>query len=110
MIKMHISNIYLLLTSCSATQPALSLENNSYTYIKSNLEFLASDLLEGRETASRGEKLAALFISEELEKYGVLPFGDSGTYFQDFPLDVSGFNKNTQISIIDKKGNVESYI
>lgn len=100
----------MLLTSCSATQPALSLENNAYTYIKSNLEFLASDLLEGRETASRGEKLAALFISEELEKYGVLPFGDSGTYFQDFPLDVSGFNKNTQISIIDKKGNVESYI
>jgi len=67
-------------------------------------------LLEGRETASRGEKLAALFISEELEKYGVLPFGDSGTYFQDFPLEVSGFEKNTQISLIDHNGNVTTYL
>lgn len=101
---------YLFLTSCLVSQPALSLENNSYTYVKSNLEFLTSDLLEGRETASRGEKLAALFISEELEKYGVLPFGDNGTYFQDFPLEVRGFNKNTQLSFIDEGGNIETYI
>ena len=88
--------VYLLIASCSVSQSALTIKNNSYSYVKSNLEFLASDLLEGRETASRGEKLAALFISEELEKYGVLPFGDHGSYFQEFTVEVSGYNKNSK--------------
>ncbi len=79
-------------------QPALSLKNNSYTYVKSNLEFLASDELEGREATSRGEKLASLFISEELEKYGVLPFGDSGTYFQNFDMIVSNLSEDSKVT------------
>ena len=100
---------YLFLTSCSVSQHVLSLKNSSYTYVKSNLEFLASDLLEGRETSSRGEKIAALFISEELEKYGVMPFGDNGTYFQEFPVEVSGFNESTKISFIASNRVVDTY-
>ena len=89
-----------ILISNLFSQAALSLKNSSYTYLKSNLEFLASDELEGRETTTRGERLAGLFISEELEKYGVLPFGDNGTYFQEFSLQVSGFNENSKISFL----------
>lgn len=72
----------------------------SYDNVKSNLEFLADDLLEGREAASRGEKLASQFIASELKKYGVKPFGDDGTYFQDFDLNIYGFSKNSTIEII----------
>ncbi len=89
-----------VLSAIVSSQPALKLKNDSYTYLKSNLEFLASDNLEGRETTTRGEKLAALFLSEELEKYGVLPFGDNGTYFQEFLIEVSGFNENSKISFV----------
>ncbi|MBK8944530.1 MAG: M28 family peptidase [Ignavibacteriae bacterium] len=71
---------------------------NSYTYVKSNLEFLASDELEGREFGSRGEKLASLFISEELEKYGVKPFGDNGTYFQNFNIVVESFEEGANLA------------
>lgn len=84
------------------SQHAVSLKDNSYTYLKSNLEFLASDELEGREATSRGEKLASLFISEELEKYEVLPFGDNGTYFQNFNMILTGFNENSSLSIINE--------
>lgn len=91
------------------SQPALKLKNDSYIYLKSNLEFLASDELEGRETTTRGEKLAALFISEELEKYGVLPFGDNGTYFQEFLIEVSGFNENSKISFGSKNEDPISF-
>ena len=101
--------VYLLIASCSVSQSALTIKNNSYSYVKSNLEFLASDLLEGRETASRGEKLAALFISEELEKYGVLPFGDHGSYFQEFTVEVSGYNKNSKISFVNNEGVVNTF-
>lgn len=79
-------------------------ENKSHVYVKSNLEFLSDDLLEGRELASKGEKIAALYISEELEKYGVLPFGDNGTYYQDFGVITAQFGEKSNVSfIIDKK-------
>lgn len=72
--------------------------------IKSNLEFLADDLLEGREAASRGEKIASLFISQELAKYGVEPFGENSTYFQEFPMSLSGIEPDASIELkcIDK--------
>jgi hypothetical protein len=104
-IGYFIFSILLLTSNYSFSQPALSLKDNSYTYLKSNLEFLASDELEGREATTRGEKLAGLFISEELEKYGVLPFGDSGTYFQNFNMIVSGFNENSYSVFIDRNSD-----
>ncbi len=79
-------------------------KQSGITHLKSNLRFLASDLLEGRETATRGEKLASLFIAGELEKYGVKPFGDDGTYFQNFELSVRGTDKESTITIIDSEG------
>lgn len=104
MIVKNISKVTLLFFIISIhllqSQPARSLKDNSYTYLKSNLEFLASDELEGREATSRGEKLASLFISEELEKYGVLPFGDSGSYFQNFNMIVTNIDENSKLSFI----------
>ncbi|MBK6914692.1 MAG: hypothetical protein IPH11_13965 [Ignavibacteriales bacterium] len=35
--------------------------------IKTNLEFLSSDELEGREATTKGERLAALYISTQLK-------------------------------------------
>ena len=91
---------YLLSFTVIIAQPALSLKNSSYTYLKSNLEFLASDELEGRGATTRGEKLAALYISEELEKYGVLPYGDSGSYYQDFNMIVTRITGESTVDFI----------
>ncbi len=46
--------------------------------IKSHLFFLADDLLEGRETGSRGHDIAALYIATEFAKYGLTPAGTDG--------------------------------
>jgi hypothetical protein len=77
-----------------------SLNETGLIYLRSNLEVLASDLFEGRETATKGEQLAALFISRELTKYGVRPFGDDGTYFQFFGLMVKTVEPETELVII----------
>ena len=79
-----------------------SINETGLTYLRSNLEILASDLFEGRETATRGEQLAALFISKELAKYGVKPFGDDGTYFQYFDILVRTVEPETELKIISK--------
>lgn len=50
--------------------------------IQSHLHFLADDLLEGRETGSRGHEIASLYISSEFQKYGLTRAGDEGSYLQ----------------------------
>ena len=51
-------------------------------HIKSHVRFLASDLLEGRGTGSRGGDIAAQYIASQFALLGLKPVGDSGTYLQ----------------------------
>ncbi|MBL8059823.1 MAG: M28 family peptidase [Chthonomonas sp.] len=51
-----------------------------------HLEFIAHDLLEGRDTPSRGLDLATLYVSSQLKLWGATPGGDSGKFFQNVPL------------------------
>lgn len=64
--------------------------------LSSQLHFLASDLFEGRETTTRGQKLAAEYLAARYREMGLTPMGDAATrhtgdpsaYFQRF--DVHG--------------------
>lgn len=49
--------------------------------LKGNLWFISSDLLEGRNTPSKGLDLAATYIAAQFQKAGLEPAGDNG-YFQ----------------------------
>ena len=60
-----------------ATHPIFSADQQR---IKSHLFFLADDLLEGRDTGSRGHDIASLYIATEFAKYGLQPAGTSGYY------------------------------
>lgn len=56
---------------------------------KAHVRFLADDLLEGRETAKRGQKLAAAYIASQFAASGVQPaYPDKeNPYFQTFELE-----------------------
>lgn len=62
--------------------------------LASRLYFLASDLFEGRETGTRGQKLAADYLASQYRRMGLLPKGNVKTddprspaaYFQRFKL------------------------
>ncbi|HTO74062.1 MAG TPA: M20/M25/M40 family metallo-hydrolase [Gemmatimonadales bacterium] len=56
------------------------------TSYRAHLEFLASDLLEGRGTATRGGALAAAYIATQFERLGLKPAGDSGTWYHQVPI------------------------
>ena len=62
--------------------------------LAAHLYFFASDYFEGRETATRGQKLAANYLAGQYRKMGVEPKGtanpsnpmDPSAYFQPFPV------------------------
>ena len=58
-----------------------ALDHISAASLRGHLSFIASDLLEGRNTPSRGLDLAAEYIAAHFRRAGLEPVGDDG-YFQ----------------------------
>ena len=54
--------------------------------IADDVNYLADDKLEGRETGTRGYDLAAEYAAKRFREIGLQPAGDNGTYFQNVPL------------------------
>lgn len=54
--------------------------------IRGHVEFLASDLLEGRATAARGYDIAAAYTAAQFRQLGLKPAGAASSYFQTVPL------------------------
>jgi hypothetical protein len=54
--------------------------------LRADMEFLASDELQGRGSASRDEHLAALFAASQFRALGLSPGGDEGSFIQRIAL------------------------
>lgn len=67
--------------------------------IESNLKFLASDELGGREAGTQSEKISALFLASELEKYGAKPHPQFGSFLVPFPLESREYLSNSSIKL-----------
>ena len=67
----------------AAITPGLqaTLNRISAQSLRGHVSFLASDLLEGRDTPSRGLDIAAEYIAAQFRRAGLKPAGDDG-YFQ----------------------------
>jgi Zn-dependent M28 family amino/carboxypeptidase len=53
--------------------------------MRAHIEFLASDLLEGRETGTRGHEIAAQYVASQFQGMGLQPAGKDG-WFQQVPF------------------------
>lgn len=60
--------------------------------LKDYLSFIASDALMGRDTPSPGLDTAAQFIGFFMKRWGFLPGGGDGTYFQKIPLTRTSYD------------------
>lgn len=85
------------------------LTKDSRVLLKSNLEFLASDELEGREATKNGARVAAQYIASQLKQYGIKPFGDDGTYFQNFKLNRTLIKKDSKLQLVDSQNDREIF-
>src|SRR3954453_2825202 len=73
-------------------------KNNKITLanLKTHIEYLASDKLEGRLAGTQGELMAMQYIAAQFQKDGLQPKGTNG-YIQEFEINEE---KNFQIQVI----------
>lgn len=50
--------------------------------VKAHVDFLADDLLEGRDTGSTGHEIAARYVATRFEALGLKPAGENGSWYQ----------------------------
>nr|WP_314446127.1 M28 family peptidase [uncultured Sphingomonas sp.] len=69
-----------------AAQPSATIApTNAADRVRAHVEFLSSDLLEGRDTGSRGHEIAASYVVSQLQALGLKPGGDNGSWYQQVP-------------------------
>ncbi len=76
-----------------------ALQSISGEQLRAHVEFLADDLLEGRDTGSRGARLASLYIASQFERMGLQPVGENHSYFQNVPLLQKQTSPRSQVKI-----------
>ncbi|MFT6795718.1 MAG: hypothetical protein ACJART_000856 [Maribacter sp.] len=69
--------IFVISTSCKKELP-------KKVTLQEDISFLANDSLQGRETGTPEELIAANYLQQRMENIGLLPKGNAGTYFQTF--------------------------
>ncbi|MBK9146968.1 MAG: M28 family peptidase [Flavobacteriales bacterium] len=78
----------LLLAALAATVTTASAQPLSdaeaLDQMRYDVQYLASDLLEGREAGTKGEELAVDYIKAKFGNAGLMPYGDEATYVQSF--------------------------
>ncbi len=65
------------------------------------LSFIASDVMEGRDTPSRGLDTAAQFLATNLARWGLKPAGDDGSFFQKIALSRDVIDKTETQALLN---------
>lgn len=71
-----------IIAGCAQTE----LTGESEDRLEADVRFLASDLLEGRETGKRGYDIAARYVAEQFRAAGVEPISEELGYYQQVPF------------------------
>ena len=74
------------LASAAPAQSATAVETSSALRVRADVEFLASDGLQGRETGSTGYAVAADYVAAQFRAIGLEPAGEKGGWFQQVPF------------------------
>lgn len=82
-MKISIRLILFLICVGSLAFGQKVVEDSLPHHIRAELEFLASDALQGRGSGTQDELITAVYLGSELRQMGIEPGGDNGGYVQD---------------------------
>lgn len=77
--------IIFFIAGCTSSRQVAKPDTQTLDNIKSHIQYLADDKLEGRRTGTNGEKLAMEYISSQFSNIGLLPKGTEN-YYQAFDV------------------------
>jgi len=97
-VKIPSAEISEISEDISATHLA-GLQSIISSDLRRHVVFLADDSLQGRDTGSRGARIAALYISSKFDKFGLRPVGESGSYYQPVYLNQKNISADSEFKI-----------
>lgn len=97
--------LFISFTAFGQSEAEKAASTVSKSDIESQIYFLASDELKGRQTASDELKIASAYLANTLRKFNVKPGGDDGSYYQNVPLEKVLAPKNISLQINDITGD-----
>jgi hypothetical protein len=74
------------LAACAAAAAAQTPSDFAPERFRAHVAFLADDLLEGRETGTRGYDIAARYVAAQYEALGLRAGGPQGSWYQQVPF------------------------
>ena len=98
---MRLLTAIIVLLSAAPVQaaPPPVADHASAQRVRADVEFLASDSLEGRETGSKGYVVAADYVASQFRAIGLEPAGEKGGWFQQVPFRRSSFDKPPTLTL-----------
>ena len=70
----------------AAAAPAQQPDSAAAQRVRADVEFLSSDLLEGRDTGSRGYDIGASYVTSQFRAIGLKPGGTGGGWYEQVPF------------------------
>src|SRR4029453_10086050 len=97
---MRLLAVVLLIGAATATaQPPSTAEQHIARRIRADVEFLASDNLEGRDTGSRGHAIAADYVASQFRAIGLVPAGGKGGWFLAVPFRRASYEQQPKLTL-----------
>ncbi len=96
---MRLLPAFFLILSASVQAATPVADQTSARRVRADVEFLASDNLEGRDTGSRGYAVAADYVASQFRAIGLEPAGEKGGWFQQVPFRRASFAKPPQLTL-----------
>ena len=90
---------FLAVAATASAQAPSTAEQDIAHRVRADVEFLASDDLEGRETGSRGYAIAAEYVASQFRAIGLEPAGDNGSWFQQVPFRRASNEKPPKLTL-----------
>lgn len=77
--------------------------------VRAHVEFLADDLLEGRDIGSKGYDIAARYVATRFEALGLKPAGDDGGWYQQIAFQQTSRGKTPGTVAISGPAGTQSW-
>ena len=100
-IQLLLIILFLSFSAIGQTEVEKTISTINKSDIESQIYFLASDELKGRQTGSDEIKIASAYLANTLRKFNVKPAGDNGSYYQNVPLEKTLAPTNISLQIND---------